>query len=171
MEISVIRITRDKLKALVDVAHAMETDVPNEVYLMLANYIKNDESFMFAVKDIMDGSYLFHGSIHKGHLQIPAEMKGAILYGKAMAYFTDALTTKMQDLSKNVKFTYKTLRANQAWFHPVFVAALLEEFGAPFDKVIEWKEKNLTSECAASPRPTPIATPAESTWPLVAQAA
>ena len=138
---------------------------------MPAGFVHGDDSFMFAVTEVMDDAFMYHGSIFKGHLQIPTEMKGAILYGKAMAYFTDALTTKMQDLSKNVKFTYKTLRANQAWFHPLFVATLLEEFGAPFDKVIEWKEKNLTSECAASPRPTPIARRAESTWPPVAQAA
>ena len=169
-EISLIPITGAKLASLINAALTVGATVPDEIYLMQTDFINGDNSFMHVVKEITGGVYLYHGSVFKGHLHIPAEMKGAVLYGKDKAYVTDAVTTKMQERGFKVKWTEKPLRASQAYFHPIFQATLLEEFGAPYEKVLEWKEKHLTPECAASPRPAPGANRAELPRPPVAQA-
>ena len=91
-------------------------------------------------------SWLFHGSKWQGTADIPAEMKGAIVFEPAVV-----AKVKIGDALHQLHITYtfidKVLR-HPAYFHPLFIPNMMEELGVPWPMIQAWKNENLSSECA-----------------------
>jgi hypothetical protein len=144
--ITVIQCTREPSGNWNDILtqHSIPRNV--DIIIMKAPFSLSTKEYDNAFKKAIEHAgfrWMYHGSKWKGHDNMPEEFKGAVLLRTKAADAKNTIGGMLTALGVNHVFHDK-VQVGDLYFHPLLVPELLEELGVPYERVLAWREANLT---------------------------
>ena len=140
--VTFLEVNWDNAETLKNELAALDV-APLDMVIILAPWNMGND-FKLAI-ELAGWRWIFHGSKYAGHLNVPQDMKGAVVIRENTNTSKAKLGAAFDAMG--IKYNFKDITsASEVWIHPLCKSKIFEYANVPFNKVLEWNKNNHTAQ-------------------------